>query len=149
MRGPENRLLPWLLSTAITLVWVSTSIAEPADVEFKLKAADYFEHTIDFMVTITLGTFAVVGWLVKDSELTSVCARVWQFVAALGALSAGSLSLYFGYQSYLDLMSITGSGTFSYSALSGHYGYQALFLLSELPFLLLVLLVTTVWKKPK
>jgi hypothetical protein len=125
----------------------SAALADtPAD-SFRSASAATFEHTIDFLVTIAIAAFAALGYLVKDSELTSSRPRVWQIAIASVALLATLGSLLFSYLAYLDLIAMTGSGAFDYSALPHNYAVSAFLLLADGVCIYLVLVITTIWKK--
>jgi hypothetical protein len=138
----------WRVVVVASIALSNSALADtPGGDAFRLKAADSFQHTIDFMVTIAIGSFAAIGLLLKDSELSSSAARWSQIVTAALGMLLGAASLYFGYASYLDLMSMTGSGAFNYSGISKSYPFEALLLLLQAPCVFLVLVITTVYKK--
>jgi hypothetical protein len=144
---PGLGLTRGLLTGLLLTVTAGVAFSATDGSDFKAKSADHFEHTIDFMVTIALGAFAVLGYLLKDSILTPGCRRWSQLIVASLAMLAGAASLYFGYKSYLGLITVTASGTFSFGAMPETYAMQALFLLLEGLFIFLTLVITLLYRE--
>lgn len=93
------------------------AFADITGADFRLKAADVFEHTTDFMVTLSLALFALVGYFGKDRLAKSGCRRASQLVV-LGLFFAASVaSLLCAYFSRLEIVSHLASGTFDYTKL--------------------------------
>lgn len=141
---------PWMLHILVGLLITAAAGAafgETDGSDFKAKSADHFEHAIDFMVTIALGAFAVLGYLMKDSVLAPGKHRSRQLIAASLAMAAGATSLYYGYKSYLNLVVVTGSGTFSFTSMPDTYAMQAFFLLLEGLFIFLALVITLLYRE--
>jgi hypothetical protein len=133
---------------AATIFTAGTALADAGDArDFLSKSPDIFQHLIDFIVTINMGAFAAIGYLVKDTKLTSTCARTAQLIFASLAFLCCAISLYFAYGSYTFLMAMTGNNAFAYDRLAD-YPYAALFLILSAPFIFLTLIVTTVKKAP-
>jgi hypothetical protein len=113
-----------LLSMLTTALAAETSEGGPL-----LKAAEVFERTLDFMVTLDLGLFALVGFFAKDGlPASSRSGRLIQGSLAAAFFVAAAASLYLGYESRLELMQQLAGGTFAYQFLR-YYPRQALALL--------------------
>jgi hypothetical protein len=106
--------------------------------EFRKKAPDVFEHTTDFMITVQLALFGLVGYIVtranhnlgKKSSIFAYCV-----LALFGIL--GTLSLIFGYESRLWLIERLSIGIFDYEK-TNFYLYQAGALLASAALALVV-----------
>ena len=147
LHRPGSRSTMGILTGLLVATMASNAFGDVVGSDFKAKSADHFEHAIDFMVTISLGAFAVLGYLIKDSILAPGWRRVSQLTIASLAMGAGAASLYYGYQSYLNLVVVTGSGTFSFTAMPATYAMQAFFLLMEGVFIFLALVVTMLYRE--
>jgi len=88
--------------------------------DFRLKSADVFEAIVDYIVQLTFGLFALVGFFLKDGLHKSQCARRIQiFLLVLFVLSAGG-SLICTYMSRIGAMASLGSGEFQYEEVSSY-----------------------------
>jgi len=84
-------------SLAAELVLSLPAFADVTGGDFRLKAPDVFEHTTDFMVTLSLGLFALVGYFAKDRLPKSGCKRTPAVVALVLFFASSILSLLFAY----------------------------------------------------
>jgi hypothetical protein len=147
--GRTARSMLWATVFALSSVSpVCSAQAQSLSETFVSSSAETMKSTIDFLVTIALGAFAALGYILKDSKLTSFTARVFQIIFSTCALGLTLASLYFSYHSYLDLVAMTNSGTFAFASLPSHYAWAALMLLLDGAALYLVLVVTTGFKAP-
>ena len=143
-----TRLLAWTTVLVLSVPFVCKAQAESLSETFISSSAETMKSTIDFLVTIALGAFAALGYILKDSKLTSLSARIVQIALSTCALGLTLASLYFSYHSYLDLVAMTNSGTFAFASLPSHYAWAALMLVLDGVALYLVLIITTGFKAP-
>jgi hypothetical protein len=111
----------------LCLVSVTALAAAASEGELKLKGAEIFERSIDFMVTLDLALFAVVGFFAKDGLFIkggNVIHRGLVLLLALFAITAVG-SLFCGYLTRMEIVAqVSYSGTF-YAGGFNEYTVQA------------------------
>jgi hypothetical protein len=110
--------------------WIFVSAAAQAEgqtpaLEYMKLSPEVFERTIDYMVTLNLALFGLVGYsLTKLSNITAACLKRVAVLCAAVFLLFGVSSLVFGYLSRIWLVSRLAIGLFDYEK-SNDYVYQA------------------------
>jgi hypothetical protein len=101
--------------------------------ELRLKAQEVFEHTTEFMVGLDLALIGAVGFFAKDGFVKPWLPRAMQQVSLLIFLAVAWVSLFFAYQSHMELMQQLAGGVFDYPSLSA-YVWQAISLIAASAF---------------
>lgn len=113
----------------ISFVLTGSTLAAISAPDFILKAAEIHERTIDFMVTVSFGLFAVFGFFIKDGLSLRPKRRQLEMVLSVTFAVSASLSLILAYFARITLGGQLASGTFVPEGLSGFYVWQAYTLL--------------------
>jgi hypothetical protein len=119
-----SRPLTLLAMIAVALLVCSAAAAEGPD-DFRIKSAESFDKVIDFLVTLDLALFAVVGFFIRNGLAGAPRVRCGQIILLILFTVAASFSLFCGYRARLDLASILASGSFPFQAVQDWYVYQA------------------------
>lgn len=113
-----------MIQVVLIIVLVAPTLAtESAGDSARLKAPEIFEHTLDFMVTLDLAVFAVVGFFSKDGISSSKYLRRIQIGSFGLFIVFGALSLLFAYDARIEIMRQLAGGAFSYETLN-YYVWQ-------------------------
>lgn len=117
-----------LTGLACAIVLLCLFSARPADAQSisegaKLMAPDVMQGIIDFLATLCLALFALVGYFWKDG-LVKGCWHYVQMLAGLSFLLSSVISLLYAYWGRIELMRQLAGGTFDYETLA-YYVTQA------------------------
>lgn len=103
---------------------VPPALADNAAEGYREMVPGIFEHVTDFLVTLDLALFALVGYFAKDGLGAEGRARVFEFAALGFFVAANVLSLFFAYWARLEIATQLAGGAFSYAPLTD-YVWQA------------------------
>ena len=147
MPGKRSLKILFLSVLACWLIAASAAIAETSVSELRLKSVDIFEHMIDFMVTLDLALFAVVGYFCKDGliRIPKGAGYRLQYGQALFGfffVIASVISLLFAYLGRAELISqVASTGAFDPDKVSS-YICQAFALIASGIFALFFVCIT-------
>lgn len=115
-----------ILASAAGIAFADTITARDAEV----KAPEIFEHMIDYMVSLELALFAAVGFFGRNGLAKHYTG--WQVSAGFVFVLFGAASLFFAYQSHLELMTQLASGTFDYKVMTNYVPEAVTLLISSI-----------------
>ncbi|MCF3946357.1 hypothetical protein AiwAL_07040 [Acidiphilium sp. AL] len=129
MHPRPERLVSVIIGIALlSLVFVFPARADVTGGDFQVMVPGVFEHLIDFMVTLDLALFALVGYFAKDRLATSGCIRCLQYLTLLLFSLSSGVSLFYAYFGHLEIAAQLVGGAFDYRHLHDYY-FQALTLI--------------------
>ena len=145
-----NKWLHWmilalgLLFIALFIYFVGTlkstpHISQPVQIDHTIIAVTQFGESIKLLITLTLGVFAVVAFLLKDIWTQKDSLPVLSRIFLCMFLLLSSLSLYYGVHARFEVVVQIEQGFFKYGKLRKLVYWQSCFLLLAALTALLIL----------
>lgn len=123
-----NRFVFALAQSSAVLAGALAPAAAAADgpEAFLIKSAETLDKVFDFLITLDLALFGIVGFFVSNGLSRRPRIRISQVIALVLFVTCASYSLFCGYKGRLDLAVVLASRGFSFPSVQDWYAYQAI-----------------------
>ncbi len=123
--GHRLNLLTLLGAICVALALCSAATADGSD-DFRIKSAESLDKVVDFLITLDLALFGLVGFFVRNGLSAQPRLRRAQIAVLVPFALVAGYSLFCGYRARLDMIALLASGSFPFESVPSWSVYQAI-----------------------
>lgn len=120
-----KRIITVAKFAAIISIALGTTAVADGPEQFLIKSAETLDKVFDFLITLDLALFGIVGFFVRNGLSKSPRIQIFQIGALVLFVTSASYSLFCGYKGRLQLAVILASRGSPFPSVQDWYAYQA------------------------